>query len=108
MLNRRSFVASVAGATLALPPFRADAIAQVLQASEVAGRRAPGDVADDEEYWSHIQRAFDTDNAGLDCTERDEAVWECLMHPDEPSQVKCSASHTASCLAMCTPAADAQ
>jgi len=61
MLNRRSFVASVAGATLALPPFRTDAIAQVLRASEVAGRRPPADVADDEEYWSHIQRAFDTD-----------------------------------------------
>jgi selenocysteine lyase/cysteine desulfurase len=61
MLNRRSFVASVTGATLALPPFRAEAIAQVLRASEVAGTRLPGEVADDETYWSHIQRAFDTD-----------------------------------------------
>jgi len=61
MLNRRSFVASVAGATLALPPFRSDAIAQVLRAGEIAGDRSPPDIADDEEYWSHIQRAFDTD-----------------------------------------------
>ncbi|MEE8490217.1 MAG: aminotransferase class V-fold PLP-dependent enzyme [Acidimicrobiia bacterium] len=61
MLNRRSFVTSVAGATLALPPFRSDAIRRVLRATEQAGRRTAGDVADDEEYWSHIQRAFDTD-----------------------------------------------
>jgi selenocysteine lyase/cysteine desulfurase len=61
MLNRRSFVSSVAGATLALPPFRSDAIRRVLQATEQAGMRSPGDVADDEEYWSHIQRAFDVD-----------------------------------------------
>lgn len=61
MINRRSFVSSVAGATLALPPFRADAIRRVLRATEQAGARPPVDVADDEEYWSHIQRAFDTD-----------------------------------------------
>ena len=61
MLNRRSFVSSVAGATLALPPFRSDAIRRVLQATEQASMRSPGDVADDEEYWSHIQRAFDVD-----------------------------------------------
>ncbi|MCZ6756002.1 MAG: aminotransferase class V-fold PLP-dependent enzyme [Gemmatimonadetes bacterium] len=61
MLNRRSFVTSVAGATLVLPPFRSDAIRRVLRATEQAGKRSAGDVADDEEYWSHIQRAFDTD-----------------------------------------------
>ena len=61
MLNRRSFVSSVAGATLALPPFRSDAIRRVFRATEQAGARSPAGVADDEEYWSHIQRAFDTD-----------------------------------------------
>ncbi len=61
MLNRRSFVSSVAGATLALPPFRSDAIRRVFHATEQAGARSPAGVADDEEYWSHIQRAFDTD-----------------------------------------------
>ena len=61
MLNRRSFVTSVAGATLALPPFRSDAIRRVLRATEQAGVRSAGEVADDEDYWSHIQRAFDTD-----------------------------------------------
>ncbi len=61
MLNRRSFVSSVAGATLALPPFHSDAIRRVFRATELAGARSPAGVADDEEYWSHIQRAFDTD-----------------------------------------------
>jgi selenocysteine lyase/cysteine desulfurase len=61
MVDRRSFVASLTGAAMALPPFRADAIAQVLRAGEIAGHRRPEDVADDEEYWSHIQRAFDAD-----------------------------------------------
>lgn len=61
MLNRRSFVTSVAGATLALPPFRSDAIGHVLRAAETAGKRSPTNLADDEEYWSHIQRAFDAD-----------------------------------------------
>jgi isopenicillin-N epimerase len=61
MLNRRSFVSSVAGATIALPPFRSDAIRRVFHATEQAGTRSPAGVADDEEYWSHIQRAFDTD-----------------------------------------------
>ena len=61
MLNRRSFVSSVAGATLALPPFRSDALRRVFRATEQAGTRSPTGIADDEEYWSHIQRAFDTD-----------------------------------------------
>ena len=61
MLDRRSFVASLAGATLALPPFTADAIERVTRAGEIAGARSPDEVAGDEEYWSHIQRAFDTD-----------------------------------------------
>ncbi len=61
MLNRRSFVSSVAGATIALPPFRSDAIRRVFRATELAGARSSTGVADDEEYWSHIQRAFDTD-----------------------------------------------
>ncbi len=61
MLNRRSFVTSVAGATLALPPFRSDAIRRVLRATEQAGVRSAGAVADDEEYWSHLQRAFAPD-----------------------------------------------
>jgi len=63
-LSRRALFTRVAGAGvagLALPVFRVDAMARVREAARaVAG--APADtVATDEEYWSHIQRAFDVD-----------------------------------------------
>ncbi len=63
-LSRRALLTRVAGAGvagLALPVFRVDAMARVREAARaVAG--APADtVATDEEYWSHIQRAFDVD-----------------------------------------------
>jgi selenocysteine lyase/cysteine desulfurase len=61
MQTRRSFVAALAGAAATLPPFRADAIMQLWRAHDVAGTRSPDELADDESYWSHIQRAFDTD-----------------------------------------------
>lgn len=61
MQTRRSFVAALAGAAATLPPFRADAIMQLWRANDVAGTRSPEEVAEDESYWSHIQRAFDTD-----------------------------------------------
>jgi len=61
MSSRRSFVASMVGATAALPAFREEAIAQVVRAESRAGERPPLDVAADESYWAEIQRAFDTD-----------------------------------------------
>jgi len=61
MQTRRSFVAALAGAAATLPPFRADAIMQLWRAHDIAGTRLPEELADDESYWSHIQRAFDTD-----------------------------------------------
>ncbi|HET9275316.1 MAG TPA: aminotransferase class V-fold PLP-dependent enzyme [Gemmatimonadales bacterium] len=61
MADRRAFLASLAGATVAMPAFRSTAIAQVRRAAQVAGTRTPADVAQDEAYWSTIQRAFDAD-----------------------------------------------
>ncbi len=61
MQTRRSFVAALAGAAATLPPFRADAITRLWSAQDIAGTRSPAELADDEAYWSHIQRAFDTD-----------------------------------------------
>jgi len=61
MQTRRSFVAALAGAAATLPPFRTGAIMQLWHAQDVAGIRSPEELADDESYWSHIQRAFDTD-----------------------------------------------
>jgi isopenicillin-N epimerase len=59
--SRRQFLAGLAGAGAALPAFSERAVAQLFRAEAVAGDRAPTALADDETYWSHIQRAFDTD-----------------------------------------------
>ena len=61
MADRRTFLASLAGATASLPVFRSSAITEARRASEVAGTRAAATVAEDEAYWSTIQRAFDAD-----------------------------------------------
>jgi isopenicillin-N epimerase len=61
MPSRRSFVASLVGAGLALPSFREDAIAQVRRAYDRAGTADAAALAQDEAYWAEIQRAFDAD-----------------------------------------------
>ena len=59
-LNRRALLSGLASG-IALPMFRADAIARVAQAGRAAAGKAPGDVAGDEAYWAQISRAFDND-----------------------------------------------
>ena len=61
MATRRSFLAALAGTTASLPVFRERAIAQVTRAAEIAGGRSPEAVAEDEAYWTEVQRAFDVD-----------------------------------------------
>ena len=61
MPDRRSFVASLLGATISLPSFRPDAFRHLARAAATAGATAPAATADDEAYWSEIQRAFDID-----------------------------------------------
>ena len=61
MPSRRTFVASMLGASTALPTMRADAFRHLLRASERAGDVPPTAAADDETYWGEIQRAFDID-----------------------------------------------
>lgn len=41
--------------------FRPSAIASLFKANIIAGDRSPAEVAEDEAYWTEIQRAFDTD-----------------------------------------------
>jgi isopenicillin-N epimerase len=60
--TRRDFLSGLAGASLATTAvFRENAIGRLFRANTVAGDRRPEELADDEAYWSEIQRAFDTD-----------------------------------------------
>ncbi len=60
MTTRRNFVTGMAAAgTTAV--FRETAISSLFKANVIAGDRPPEQVAEDETYWSLIQRAFDAD-----------------------------------------------
>ncbi|HVZ49974.1 MAG TPA: aminotransferase class V-fold PLP-dependent enzyme [Gemmatimonadaceae bacterium] len=62
--SRRTFVRGLAAAGVALPAFpafREDAFARLFRANAIAGNRPAASVAEDELYWSEIQRAFDAD-----------------------------------------------
>ena len=61
MPDRRTFVASMLGASVTLPSFRPDAFRRLFEADSRAGGRTPAETADDESYWGEIQRAFDID-----------------------------------------------
>jgi isopenicillin-N epimerase len=61
MTTRRSFLTALAGTGAALPMFHSHAIRRVMKAAEIAGARPADALADDEMYWSQIQRAFDVD-----------------------------------------------
>jgi len=61
MQSRRTFVNSLIGAGISAPVRRGDAFRHLFRAEEVAGAAIPPAVADDEAYWSEIQRAFDLD-----------------------------------------------
>ena len=59
LTSRRQFLSGLAGAGVALPIFSERAMAQLLKADAIAGDRSAQALADDESYWSTIQRAFD-------------------------------------------------
>src|SRR5213592_86027 len=63
MTDRRAFLHSLAAgaATLSLPTFNPRAIRRLTDAHVIAGARPAARLADDEVYWSEIQRAFDLD-----------------------------------------------
>lgn len=57
--SRRSFLQSMAGVAAAgYAMFHDDMIDRVLAADEAAGGRAPSELADQEDFWFDIQRAF--------------------------------------------------
>jgi len=59
--SRRHFLAGLASAGVALPVLSERASAQLFKAEAIAGSRSPLELADDESYWSTIQRAFDAE-----------------------------------------------
>lgn len=61
LTSRRQFLSGLAGAGVALPVFSERAMAQLLKAEAIAGDRSAQALADDESYWSTIQRAFDAE-----------------------------------------------
>lgn len=65
LTSRRSFLAGLssasAAAAVSLPALNEHAIKRLFSAELVAGARSAQSLADDESYWSHIQRAFDMD-----------------------------------------------
>src|SRR6478672_1704671 len=62
MTTRRNFLSGMAFAGLGgRAMFRESAIGTVFRANLVAGDRPAASLADDESYWSEIQRAFDVD-----------------------------------------------
>jgi len=63
--SRRSFVRGLALSGVALPMLREDAFAQLFKANTIAGSRPASEVAEDELYWTEIQRAFDADRTRI-------------------------------------------
>ena len=61
MTTRRRFLTSLLATTAAVPAFRNDAVAHALRTARRAAGRGAADVAQDEDYWLEIQRAFDID-----------------------------------------------
>jgi selenocysteine lyase/cysteine desulfurase len=63
MLGRRGFVSSLSRYALAAPMLRPDAFRRLFDANSYAGVASSVALADDEEYWAQIQRAFDDDHS---------------------------------------------
>ncbi len=61
MASRRSFVHSMARASVALPVMNGGAFKSLFRAEDVVRGKAATAVASEEDYWSEISRAFDTD-----------------------------------------------
>lgn len=65
MTSRRDFLHSLAaasGTAAFIPQLRNDGLERVLRVTSSLDGRSPDDVAQDEDFWSEIRRAFDLDS----------------------------------------------
>ena len=64
MITRRDFFHSVAGAAaVTAPTFRKGGLERIFSATSAVANRSPQEVAQDEDYWLHIQQAFTVDRS---------------------------------------------
>jgi selenocysteine lyase/cysteine desulfurase len=61
MLTRRRFLEAVVAAGATSPSLKNDGVARVVRLTEALGARAPGAVAQDEDFWRDVQQAFTLD-----------------------------------------------
>jgi len=61
MTTRRHFLSSLLATAATVPAFRNGAVAHALRTARGTEGRSPGAVAQDEDFWLEIQRAFDID-----------------------------------------------
>src|SRR5260370_42578922 len=62
MTTRRHFMRSVFAATATIPALKNDGVTRILRTVRAAGTGDPTAVAEDEEFWREIRRAFDIDH----------------------------------------------
>jgi selenocysteine lyase/cysteine desulfurase len=62
MTTRRHFMRSVFAATAAIPALKNDGVTRILRTVRAADTGDPTAVAEDEEFWREIRRAFDIDH----------------------------------------------
>src|SRR5207245_7728274 len=61
MTTRRRFVRALVAATVTLPALKNDGVTHILQTARAVDDRDAAAVAEDEDFWREIQRAFDID-----------------------------------------------
>lgn len=65
MPDRRSFVSAMLAAGVGLPALNAHAVRRFATARAIGGDRSPAAVANDEDYWGEIRRAFTLDDTEI-------------------------------------------